>query len=117
WLAGTDRQEPVSEWGLARALRTGQGSPPEELEIEAADGTYRSILYHAMPVRDDDGRVLGAVSVDLDITERRQVEERARYLADIVASSLDSIVGLTFDGIVTSWNEGAERLYGYKRAE
>lgn len=49
--------------------------------------------------------------------EQRQVEERARRLAAIVTCSSDAIVGKTLDGIVTSWNPGAEAVYGYSAEE
>jgi PAS domain S-box-containing protein len=50
-------------------------------------------------------------------TEQRQAEERARRLAAIVTCSSDAIVGKTLDGIVTSWNPGAETVYGYSAEE
>ena len=49
--------------------------------------------------------------------EQRQTEERARRLAAIVTCSSDAIVGKTLDGIVTSWNPGAESVYGYSAEE
>ncbi len=52
-----------------------------------------------------------------DITERKQVEERNLSLAAIVDSSDDAIIGKTLDGTITSWNKGAERIYGYKEHE
>jgi hypothetical protein len=48
-----------------------------------------------------------------DITERKQTEEIRSRMAAIVESSDDAIVGTTLDGVITSWNEGAERLYGF----
>lgn len=117
WQIHDGQRIEIKEWGLARALRSGETVSGDEVEIEAQDGSHRTILYHASPVRDDDQRILGAVAVSVDITERRHAEDRMRYLADIVASSRDSIVSLTFDGRVTSWNEGAERLYGFTAEE
>jgi PAS domain S-box-containing protein len=52
-----------------------------------------------------------------DITERQQAEQLRRQLAAIVESTDDAVIGLTLDGAVTSWNRGAERLYGYTAAE
>jgi PAS domain S-box-containing protein len=52
-----------------------------------------------------------------DISQRRRTEEDLRRLAMIVACSDDAIVGKTTEGIMTSWNAGAERIYGYTAAE
>ena len=52
-----------------------------------------------------------------DRRDRRQTEVAAAYLASIVASCDDAIIGKTLDGTVVSWNPGAERLYGYSAAE
>ena len=58
-----------------------------------------------------DGKLVGAVVVMHDITEQRQNEERMAHFSAIVNSSQDAIIGGSLDGVVTSWNPGAEHLY------
>jgi PAS domain S-box-containing protein len=60
---------------------------------------------------------IGALWLNRADNDKRRAEERDKELAAIVASSSDAIVGKTLDGIITSWNKGAERLYGYTEAE
>jgi sigma-B regulation protein RsbU (phosphoserine phosphatase) len=53
----------------------------------------------------------------IDITERRKAEEKNHQLASLVKSSNDAIFGTTLDGIITSWNKGAENTFGYVESE
>ena len=52
-------------------------------------------------------------SLETEIGERRQAEDKLRLLAAIVESSEDAIIAVAPDGTITSWNQGAERMYGY----
>jgi PAS domain S-box-containing protein/putative nucleotidyltransferase with HDIG domain len=52
-----------------------------------------------------------------DITERKRAEQVLALYAELVESSDDAIIGKTLDGIITTWNAGAERIYGYSKAE
>ncbi|MGN6643965.1 MAG: sensor histidine kinase [Verrucomicrobiota bacterium] len=52
-----------------------------------------------------------------DITERKEAEKALSYYAAIIESTEDAVVGKTLDGLITSWNKGAETLFGYSREE
>jgi PAS domain S-box-containing protein len=70
-----------------------------------------------MPFRDAAGKIIGTFGISRDITERRLAEERNIRFATLVESSSDAIVGLDINRIVTTWNKGAEVMYGYTADE
>lgn len=82
WWAATGQHIAPEEWAAARAIRKGETSVDEEIEIECFDGTRKTILNSAMPVRDADGRIAGAIIVNHDITDRKRSEEQLRELAE-----------------------------------
>ena len=73
------------EWALVRTIREGATVRDELLEIDALDGRKRIILNYTSPVRDDQGEVAGAVVVNLDITERHQLEQQLRQEQKLAA--------------------------------
>ncbi len=78
WRVDTGEPVAADQWGLARALSDGVTTSGMEYDIETFDGRRKSILDCAAPLRDDAGKITGAVSVIYDITERRQLEQRTR---------------------------------------
>jgi PAS domain S-box-containing protein len=81
------------------------------------DGTELPIDDSGAPILDARGEITGVVLVFRDTTERKHAEEERLRLAAIIESSDDAIIGKTLEGVVTSWNVGAERIYGYTAAE
>ena len=71
---GTDRRIGRREWALDRALVHGESSLGEVLDIVAFDGTRRTVLNSAVPVRDEGGAIVGGVVINLDISELKQAE-------------------------------------------
>jgi PAS domain S-box-containing protein len=92
--------------------------------LVARNGTELLIDDSAAPIRCREGTVVGSVLVFRDVTERRRLEKEraaqlvtARVLAAIVESSDDAIISKSLDGIIQSWNAGAERVFGYTAEE
>ncbi|WP_134091255.1 PAS domain S-box protein [Olivibacter sp. XZL3] len=88
-----------------------------EVIIERPDGTIKKVLSFPRAIRNAAGQVVGAHTTLIDITEKASLEERQAFLSSIIASSDDAIVSKSLEGIITSWNIGAERLFGYAAEE
>ena len=96
---------------LARAEWTG------ELRHRRRDGQEVVVVSHQSLRRDPGGAAALVTEVNNDVTEARRAYEARQYLASIVDSSEDAIVGKTLEGVVTAWNNAAETMFGYDAGE
>src|SRR5215475_5402641 len=111
------RPLPHGECPMAIALKEGREVRGEAAIAERPDGTRVRFMPYPTPLRDASGRLVGALNLLMDVTERHDSELESARLAAIVVSSDDAIISKTLDGRITSWNAGATRIFGYEASE
>jgi|GEM_PF-621588 len=99
-----------------RGLR-GEVIAPRETQRMTKDGRLIDVMVSHSPIKDSSGKIISASVIFHDISALKRAEAERAQLASIVESSNDAIVSRTLDGIITSWNAGAERLFGWSASE
>jgi PAS domain S-box-containing protein len=102
--------------GIMAAI-TGGERWSGDVSVPTRDGGTFEAISSVAPLLHDDGSLLGMVETGMDIAERKRSEEAQALLSAVVASVPDALLSTGMDGAVTSWNAGAERLFGYEAAE
>jgi PAS domain S-box-containing protein len=110
---GAYREEVKARWSerLKKAAAAQSEIEPMEATVTCKDGSRRTIEFRFSSLGDRNIVTL------IDLTERKRAEETERLMSAIVQSSEDAIVAKDLDGVILSWNRGAERIYGYSAEE
>ena len=126
WMAqqviGSPVREIIPDF-LGTWLETESNAPPErsywrgELSHKRRDGAKIVVLSSIALYKDSEGKPAGYVALNRDITQRKQVEEQNRFLANLVASVSDAIIATDMQLNIQSWNAGAEAMYGWRAEE
>jgi len=114
-LLPPDRPNEVTE--IIDRLRAGEHLELFETKRVRKDGGVIDVSLTVSPLLDAHGSLVGAATIARDITARKESEAQLLRYAAIIEASEDAIVSRTLDGVITTWNGGAERLFGYTADE
>jgi PAS domain S-box-containing protein len=114
-LIPEDRAGEIED--IVAKVRAGQHVEHLETTRVRRDGTVVPVSLTVSPIRDENGALVGASTIARDVTEQRQAFEAAQRMAAIVEGSDDAIISETLEGVITSWNPAATRMFGYSSEE
>ncbi|MDB5765124.1 MAG: hypothetical protein JWQ21_4119 [Herminiimonas sp.] len=117
WRLDTGKKIETGESATARAIHTGETTIDEEIVIECLDGTRKIILNSAVPLRDDQHNIVGAIGVNQDISERKRAEEELRTHAEILTHMAEGVIVTDDEGYIFFINNATERMFGYAADE
>ncbi len=91
WWADTGKEVGPSEWGLARAVKSGETTMNQVIYLKGPKGEKRTILNSGVPIRDGNGEMIGAIGLNQDITELKQAEEAIKKTKEFYETVINSM--------------------------
>jgi len=121
-LHASGRPYQRDDWPLARSLKTGETVSDEEIRFVRPDGSSGTMSASSVPVRDNNGTLLGAVATFWDISERSQAdsllrESEQRFRLVVEGAKDYAIIMLDPEGKIITWNSGAQKVFGHQSQE
>jgi PAS domain S-box-containing protein len=105
------------EAGIIAKVKSGERIDHYQTTRRKKGGERITIAISVSPIKDKDGKVVGISKIARDISDKNIIEEKQARLAAIIDSSDDAIISKDLNGMVTSWNRGAEKIFGYNEKE
>jgi PAS domain S-box-containing protein len=119
WWADTGKPIAADEWALARALTRGETSTAELIRIQCFDGSFKTIINSAAPLRDENGEIAGAIVVNEDITALHEAQEKQRASEQLLRTVFELLpVGVWIadrEGRITLTNPAGQRIWAGAR--
>jgi PAS domain S-box-containing protein len=122
WFAGSGKLLQPGDYPVSQALQKGQPVEPVELNIQRFDGTQGTVLVSAVPIKDNEGVLTGVVGVNVDITERKRMENDLRFSEQSFSKAFNAspkamVLSRLADGRIDMINDAYERQFGYTRED
>ncbi|HEX2962274.1 MAG TPA: PAS domain S-box protein [Ignavibacteriales bacterium] len=117
WMKAIPKEEShhiLETW--IKSVKTG-AMWDQEVKVTGKNGVVHTILARGKGLLDSEGSVTKWVGINLDITERKRIEEQLEYNAMLLENVNDAILAMDENYIVKSWNKAAEKLYGWSQQE
>ena len=111
------RPMEIEDSPMAKALNQIARFENEEIVIRRLDDSFRRLLVYSIPTYNEAKAFSGTYNTFVDITAKSSYETKQSVLSAIVESSDDAIISKDLNGIISSWNQGAERIFGYTEQE
>jgi PAS domain S-box-containing protein len=110
---------PEERVEVLKLLKKNGLTAPREFEVIKRDGSYFFVMVSACEVRDAEGSMVYNQAIHMDLTERRKAEEKIReaslYTRELIEASIDPLITINADGIITDVNLSTERITGVNR--